>query len=108
MDRQTKRRVTVFGAGMLLGTPIAIALFYWAASVQESQPRKTNNVEVVLTKCDLQPGDLFEERCIERRVVAEQFVPPDVIPADNIASWVNQPIHVELAAGSAVRTVDFQ
>lgn len=108
MDVHTKRRITVFGAGMLLGTPLAIALFSWATSVQESQPREVNNIEVVLTSCDLRPGDLFEERCVERRVVAEQFTPPDVIASDNIASWLGKPVYVELAAGSAVRTVDFQ
>lgn len=107
MQPDMKRRLTVFGAGVLLGIPLAVGLFQYAMDVQESKPRATNNIEVALTKCALSPGDVFEERCVEPRVIAEQFVPPNAIPVDNIASWTGKQIWVELAEGSAVRTVDF-
>ena len=102
-----KRRLTMFGAGVVLGLPLAIGLYQYARGVQEGQPRETTNLEVVLTTCALEPGDLFEERCIERRVVAQQFVPPDAVMADNVASWIDKPVHVSLSVGDAVRTVDF-
>lgn len=107
MDADTKRRVTVFGTGVLLGLPLAIGLYQYAANERENRPRETTNVEVVLTSCALAPGDVFEEKCVERRVIAEHLVPPDVIVADNVASWTGKPIQVELTAGQAVRTVDF-
>ena len=97
----------MFGAGVAIGTPLAILLFQYAMQVQETTPRETNNVEVVLTKCALQPGDVFVEKCVEKRVVAEQFVPPNAIAADNVASYLDKPIWVALEEGSAVRTVDF-
>lgn len=108
MKPDMKRRLTVFGAGFLLGLPIAIGLFQYAASVQEQHPRETHNVEVVLTTCALQPGDVFEERCVEKRVVAEQFVPPGTIAADQVGMWVGRKLAVALDPGSAVRTEDFE
>ncbi len=102
-----KRRLRLFGTGALIGLPLSIALFQYASRVQQEQPREVDNVEVVLTTCALEPGDLFEQRCVEARVVPKQFVPPDAIAFDNIASWVDKPVHVKLAPGHAVRTVDF-
>ena len=107
MNADTRRRLTVFGAGMLLGLPLAVGLFQYASKVQQETPRETDNVEVVLTKCALQPGDKFDRSCVQRRVVARHFVPPDVIAADNVESWIDRELNVALEEGSAVRTVDF-
>lgn len=103
-----KRRLTLYGAGFALGLPIAIALFQYASMVQKTTPRETRSVEVVMTKCALKDGDVFKPECVEKRVVAEQFVPPDVIPADQVGLWTGKTIHAKLEVGSAVRTVDFQ
>lgn len=98
----------MFGVGAAIGTPLAILLFQYAMDVQEANPRETSNIEVVLTKCALKPGDVFVEDCVEKRVVAEQFVPPNAIASDNIASYLGKPLWVALDEGSAVRTVDFE
>ena len=107
MNADTKRRLSVFAAGAAIGTPLAIALFQYATNLQQSAPRETNNVEVVLTTCSLKPGDVFEEKCVEKRVVADHFVPPNTIVADEVGLWVGKPLQVALEPGSAVRTVDF-
>ena len=107
MKADTKRRLTVFGAGVILGTPLSIGLFQYAKMSMENNPRETNNVEVVLTSCELQPGDVFEERCVQKRVIAEHFVPPDTIMADQVGLWLGKKVNVGLEPGSAVRTVDF-
>lgn len=106
MKADTKRRFTVFGAGLFVGCILSVFLFQYASMVEG--PRETENLEVVLTTCPLAPGDVLEERCIERRVVAHQFTPPDVLTTDQLGLYVGRPITVALEPGSAVRTVDFR
>ena len=96
----------MFGAGVLIGSVLSYFLFQYAAMVE--RPREVRSVEVVVTACDLAPGDVFEERCAEKRVVAERFVPPDTVLSDQIGLYVGRRLEVALEKGSAVRTVDFQ
>ena len=106
MDANTKRRFAIFGAGAVVGTFLSILLFQYAAYVDG--PRETKKVEVVLTTCDLQKGDVFRPECVEERFVAEQFVPPHTITSDQKGLYVGETLHVGLSPGDAVRTVDFE
>ena len=105
MKADTKRRLKVFGAGAAIGIVLSILLFQYAAYVEG--PREVTKIEVVLTTCDLEPGDTFTEECVEKRAVAEQFIPPDTIESDQLGLYVGEQVTVSLKAGSAVRTVDF-
>lgn len=106
MSPDMKRRLTVFGTGVLIGSILSYFLFKYASFVE--QPRTVENVEVVLTTCALEPGDVFEARCVEKRVVASQFVPPDTVTTSQMGLYVGRPVKVALTPGSAVRTVDFE
>ncbi len=106
MSPDTKRRLLIFGTGLLVGSLLSILLFKYADFVEG--PRSTEKVEVVLTRCDLAPGDVFEEKCVEKRVVAAQHTPPDVVTSDQVGLWVGRTVAVKLNSGSAVRTVDFE
>ena len=105
MKEDTKQRLKIFGAGASIGVVLSILLFQYADYVEG--PRRTTKVEVVLTTCDLKAGDVFEEECVEKRAVAEQFIPPDTIESKQLGLYVGEPVIVDLEKGSAVRTVDF-
>lgn len=106
MKPATKRRLLVFGSGLLIGSALSVLLFQYADFVEG--PRKAEKVEVVLTSCDLAPGDVFEEKCVQKRVVAAQHTPPNVVTADQVGLWTGKTVNVKLKSGSAVRTVDFE
>ncbi len=106
MTSDFKRRATVFGVGLGIGTLLSILLFQYAAYVEG--PRETENVEVILTTCDLKVGQVFEESCVEKRIIAHQFTPPDVVMSDQVGLYVGRKVNVAMKAGDAIRTVDFE
>lgn len=101
-----KRRLSLFAAGASVGCVLSWGLFQYADYVEG--PRETTKEEVVMSTCDLSAGDVFEERCIEKRAVPEQFIPPDTVRTDQMGLYIGETLKVDVASGSAVRTVDFE
>lgn len=107
MTGDTKRRLLIFGTGAMIGTFLSIALFRWAGWVRENEPRQSEKLEVILSSCQLAPGDVFAESCVQKRVIEYQFVPPDAVQSHEVGLYVGRAVNVAIEPGSAVRTVDF-
>lgn len=107
MTSDTKRRLLIFGTGALIGTFLSILLFRWAGYVRENEPHEAQKLEVILSSCALQPGDIFEEKCVQKRIIEYQFVPPEAVESHQVGLYVGRAVNVAVEPGSAIRTVDF-
>jgi len=102
-----KHRLTVYGAGFAVGTVLSVLLFQYA-DIVESQPHEVEKLDVVLTRCDVHPGEAFERRCAEVRTVAYQFVPPGALQKKDLSWHIGRTFDVALDAGDVIRTADFR
>ena len=108
MTSDTRRRLLIFGTGAMIGTLLSILLFRWSGYVRENEPRESEQLEVILSSCQLAPGDIFAESCVQKRVIEYQFVPPDAVQSHELGLFVGRAVNVAIEPGSAVRTVDFE
>ncbi len=102
MDR--KRRWLMYLTGILLGSGVA-----WMLVSKRVAEGRTPGVPtpVVLTACELSPGQILRQPCVEVRTVSSRRVPPGVIPVADLDAYLGRAVHVKLVRGSALRVADF-
>ena len=106
VNSDLKRRMLIFGTGVMLGGVMSIYLLRYAAENQESAPLET--IHVAISTCDLKAGDLFEERCAEKREVETRLTPPDVLLMKRTPLYVGKELATGVPVGNAFRVVDFR
>lgn len=104
---ELKRRAAIFGAGAMIGTVFAIALFNWAQD-NDASVVPDRQVRVVLAACDLAAGDELVAECVEEREVKSRFAPPQTLMAQDLDWHLGRRLEVAVPKGSALRTVDFE
>jgi hypothetical protein len=102
MDR--KHRWMMYLTGVLLGSGVA-----WMLVSRRVAEGRTPGVPtpVVLTACELRPGDALSRACAEVRSVSSRRVPPGVIPVADLDSYWGRTLSAKLVKGSALRVADF-
>lgn len=107
MTADFKRRLSIFGTGLVIGTIASVILFqFWDSGEPADTAKK---VDVVLSTCDIASGEVFEKECAEiRKDVAVHFVPPDILYAKELDWHIGKTLRVDVAKGDAIRTVDFE
>jgi hypothetical protein len=104
---EMQRRIAIFGAGALIGTVFAIALFQWATT-NEVTVIPDREVTVVMSTCDLKAGDTLTADCVEERTVKSRLAPPQTLMAADLDWHVGRKLDVAVPKGSAFRMVDFE
>jgi hypothetical protein len=106
MTSEMKRRLSIFGAGAMIGTVFAIALFQWATK-NEMKVVTDREVTVIMSTCDLVKGDTLTAECAEERTVKSRFAPPQTLMAADLDWHLGKTLDAPVPKGSAFRMVDF-
>lgn len=105
MNDDIKRRLKIFGVGLAIGLMLSMVLLTFA---QHREREEVEQIEVVLTNCDLAPGDVLEESCVETLTVAYSRLPPKPLRARDLDWHLGKKVVTRLEAGSVLRTPDFE
>ncbi len=106
MDEIQKRRVTIFSAGVVIGTLVSIVLFQLWQDIDE--PMLEERVDIVVAACSLEAGQALEASCARvREGVPSRYVPPQTLLAKDLDWHLGKEISVDIAEGNAIRIVDF-
>jgi len=106
LNPELKQRLKLFGMGASVGTLLSILLFMVWSTKYEKPAEET--LKIVVSTCDLRPGDDLKESCTEIRSVTRRFVPPGSLEAGRLPYALNKKLNVAVPAGNAFRSEDVE
>lgn len=92
--------------GAAIGTVLSILLFMQWSTKYEKPVEET--LKIVVSTCDLKPGDELKESCTEIRPVTRRFVPPGSLEVGRLPYALNKKLKVAVPAGNAFRSEDVE
>lgn len=100
-----KSRLKPFGMGMVLGVVASAILLHFAlGKMATKEPVK---YAIVMAVCDIKANEPLTGSCAEVREVADPYIPPRVLMGEDLEWHIGRKLLVDVAAGSALRVVDF-